>query len=169
MSNRKQYVSEISARNFSEIAAAIKDYRDSLAAKSNILLDTIAQEGVRIAIEQSPVGMTGEAIAGNKSERPDPETVLIINDSEDAVYYEFGTGAVGEASPHPKAVDAHYSYNIAQENHLSKYGKDGWFYRGDDGEIYWTEGQPAGKFFYNTAVIIRSHIHNWADQIWRRM
>ena len=40
----------------------------------------------------------------------------IWNDSEKAVYVEFGVGNVGGQNPHPKSGDAQYQYNIPSEH-----------------------------------------------------
>lgn len=45
--------------------------------------------------------------------------MTVVNNSDKAVYIEFGVGAVGEEIPHPQASEAGYEYNIP-----TRYKKD---------------------------------------------
>lgn len=77
--------------------------------------------------------------------------------SDHVLYVEFGTGIVGSEHPHKHG----WEYDI--NNH----GNDGWWYS-KNGSYYWTKGQPARPFMYETWLwgtrsatqIIRKNIRN---------
>lgn len=60
-----------------------------------------------------------------------------------AVYVEYGTGIVGEQSPHPVPETAGWVYDI--NNH----GVAGWWYVIRKG-AFWTQGQIGSAFLYTT-------------------
>ena len=60
-----------------------------------------------------------------------------------AVYIEYGTGIVGEQSPHPAPETANWIYDI------NSHGEAGWFYWIRSG-VHWTKGQIASAFLYTT-------------------
>lgn len=72
--------------------------------------------------------------------------ILMEIDSEYALYVEYGTGIVGSESPHPNPISA---YDI--NNH----GEKGWIYP-KNGGFYWTKGQPAKPFMYETWLWTKS-------------
>ena len=70
--------------------------------------------------------------------------VIIHADTPYAAYVEFGTGIVGEASKHPNFSRRGWTYDV--NNH----GLEGWVYEDDAGDHYWTQGQPAKPFMWET-------------------
>lgn len=61
-----------------------------------------------------------------------------------AAYVEFGTGVIGENSPHPDTSIAGWKYDI------NDHGEAGWIYF-KDGKRHWTNGMPARPFMFETA------------------
>ena len=85
----------------------------------------------------------------------DPESRIgyVIAGAPHAFYVEYGTGIIGQYSPHPWAGDENWTYDV------NGHGMGGWYYlKGTDetfsaiGETWWTRGQPAKPFMYNTFV-----------------
>lgn len=117
----------------------------------------------------------------------------LTNLEEKAVYVEFGTGVVGEQSPHPKANSSinkpRYKYNMPSK---SKYAgqyhdEDTWrFYTQDENSIdlqegfyeVWalkdgvtlkviTKGSPSTMFLFN--AIMRFKSENHAKELWEQV
>lgn len=53
------------------------------------------------------------------------------------IYVEMGTGPVGEEST-----------KILPPDVIPKYKQEGWYYKADDGNVYYTKGQVAKPFLY---------------------
>lgn len=69
--------------------------------------------------------------------------VIVHMDTPYAAYVEFGTGIVGENSPHPNA-GKRWDYDVNQ------HGESGWVYQDAAGDYYWTQGQPAKPIMWET-------------------
>lgn len=86
----------------------------------------------------------------------------IVQEGEGALYVEFGTGTRGMESPHPQhnvfLLDA---YNSGSTVFTTKDGRTGWFYPMGEDRTEWrfTEGQPARKQMYLTAVWLQQRLH----------
>lgn len=82
---------------------------------------------------------------------------------KDVIYEEFGTGDIGESNPHPEKSEYPLNdYNSGRtirdaNEHSAKHGITSgkyWTYK-KDGTIYYTQGIPAGKQFFNTRNYIQ--------------
>jgi hypothetical protein len=64
----------------------------------------------------------------------------IKNNSDKAVYVEFGVGLLGEQNPHPNAKITDYNYNIQNNSKFKSYnGEDWWIFKletEDDLDLY---------------------------------
>lgn len=87
----------------------------------------------------------------------------IVGTGKDIIYEEFGTGDIGQSNSHPEKSDYPLDeYNsgatIREANENSaKHGITSgkyWTYE-KNGTIYYTQGIPAGKQFYNTRNYIQ--------------
>lgn len=86
------------------------------------------------------LGLGGSNLINNIVVEDDGLGIIVTVASEYAMYVEYGTGIVGSENPHPHP----WEYDI------NAYGEDGWIYKGDDGKLHWTAGQPSRPFMYNT-------------------
>lgn len=71
---------------------------------------------------------------------------------KDVIYQEFGTGEHGKASPHPEKNKYPLNdYNSGEfvKNHINKYGRHYWYYKG------YSEGNPSGAEMYNTSRFLK--------------
>ena len=104
---------------------------------------------------------------------------------KDVVYFEYGTGAVGAANPHPAVKNAGYVYNVGPGiiNHGSKEHFRGnsmkWYsslvrYPGFEylsGNSLWIhntiarDGMRPGKFVYNTVTAYRNFLASQSSEI----
>lgn len=87
----------------------------------------------------------------------------IVATGKDVVYEEFGTGDIGESNPHPEKNEYPLNdYNSGRtirpaNEYSSEHGITSgkyWTYK-KDGTIYYTQGIPAGKQFFNVRNYIQ--------------
>jgi hypothetical protein len=93
----------------------------------------------------------------------------IVADSEHAAYVEFGTGQMGaEGSypyPFPPGVD--WQYNTGKTIFEISPGQYGWFYPGDDGKWYFTQGMPSRPFMYETTMELMKLVVSTAKEVFK--
>lgn len=113
-------------------------------------------------------------------------TAVITNLFQKAVYVEFGTGVVGEQSPHANALSAGYDYN-RESPYKDEQGRWTFYTDYEDLDIPMsalnditvfrknnasrmqvrTSGAPATMFVYNAIMRFKSEEH--AKEIWERI
>ena len=129
------------------------------------LMNELVKRGVDIAKAQ--VVMLGKVKTGTLlnsiSGYYDPNTHvgIIKADSEYAVYVEYGTGIVGMNSPHPTAGEDGWAYDV------NSHGEAGWVYP-KEGGFWWTKGQPASPFMYNTLNQLQQECESIARTVFNR-
>lgn len=75
--------------------------------------------------------------------------VELVNQGEDVAFIEFGTGMMGQQSPHPLAGEAGWEYYTPTRYKRSVGGRKGWFYKNKlTGELTFTEGMVGTKAMY---------------------
>lgn len=136
----------------------IEAYKEDLEKRVRLLLKRLTDEGVRIAkakvVEHGVIHDTqltnsiNGFVMGN--------TGFIRVDDEHAVFFEFGTGPIGASDPHPlgSSYKSEGWYTKADEKPMNELY--GWRPLGKDGDVYFfTEGQKAKPFMYETALQLR--------------
>jgi hypothetical protein len=154
--------------SLSSIDAAIKEmqaYQEQLTHKCRILAQRVAEIGVEIArvnIADFDAIYSGELLSSIRAEYsgsvPDGASWLVITDCPWAAYVEFGTGIVGQESPHPDTSIVGWKYDVNQ------HGDMGWYYF-KDGEWHWTKGMPSRPFLYQTGMDLRERIEEIAREV----
>ena len=154
--------------SLSSIDAAIKEmqaYQEQLTNKCRILAQRVAEIGVEIArvnIADFDAIYSGELFSSIRAEYsgsvPDGASWLVITDCPWAAYVEFGTGIVGQESPHPDTSIVGWKYDVNQ------HGDMGWDYF-KDGEWHWTKGMPSRPFLYQTGMDLRERIEEIAREV----
>lgn len=139
---------DLSTRDINRAIRELQRYKKELNEKVSRLIETLTDYGVDVAkaqVRELGAWYTGElesSITGYFS--PTVGVGVIKAGSPYAVYVEFGTGIVGQTSPHPDPKDWQYDIN--------KHGEDGWIYFNErDDRWHWTKGFESRPFMYNTA------------------
>lgn len=156
---------DLSTRDINRAIRDLKRYKRELNKKVSLLIKTLTDYGVDVAkaqIRELGAWYTGElesSITGYFS--PTLGAGVIKAGSPYAVFVEFGTGIVGQTSPHPDPKDWQYDIN--------KHGEDGWIYFNErDGRWHWTKGVESRPFMYNTARELEMECMRIAKEVFAR-
>lgn len=136
---------DLSAESVGKALEQIKAYRDKVESLGERVVRRLAEDGAEQARDLVPVD-TGDLMSSIDAE-VDGDKGYVRAYAEHAAFVEFGTGVVGAGSPHPNPVGWAYDVN--------GHGEAGWVYpSAKDGHFYWTKGQPAKPFMYDTAQLL---------------
>ena len=156
---------DLSTRDINRAIRDLKRYKRELNKKVSLLIKTLTDYGVDVAkaqIRELGAWYTGElesSITGYFS--PTVGVGVIKAGSPYAVFVEFGTGIVGQTSPHPDPKDWQYDIN--------KHGEDGWIYFNErDSRWHWTKGFESRPFMYNTARELEKECVRIAKEVFAR-
>ena len=136
----------------------IQAYKEELERKVRLLLKRLTDRGVEIAkakvVEHGIIhdneltNSINGFVSGNVG--------FIRVDDEHAVFFEFGTGPVGASDPHPLGSSYKSEGWYTQADGKPMDELYGWKPLGKDGDAYFfTEGQEAKPFMYETALQLR--------------
>ena len=172
---KKVYKATLSKRGIDSLIKNIKNYRDSLNDKTYLLAQRLAEKGVDVA--QVRLGtynaiFTGDLIrnifsTGGKVGKT--AVFYIIADSKHAAFVEFGTGQLGMEGgyPHPFPEGVEWNYNSGEKIFEFEPGQYGWFYIGNDGKLYFTQGMPSRPFMYETSLRLPELVVSIAREVFR--
>jgi hypothetical protein len=156
---------DLSTRDINRAIRELQRYKKELNEKVSRLIETLTDYGVDVAkaqVRELGAWYTGElesSITGYFS--PTVGVGIIKAGSPYAVYVEFGTGIVGQTSPHPDPKDWQYDIN--------KHGEDGWIYFNErDDRWHWTKGFESRPFMYNTARELEKECVRIAKEVFAR-
>lgn len=152
----KEY--DVFKNGISELKKQIEDNINKIEQYSNKITDEVATHakeqiqyhassiGSMSAYEDeqgsSELSRTMSAVANNNEiERLSPKHSKIYNTTQEATYAEFGTGMIGEGTPHP-LNDLGWEYDVNQ------HGEKGWRYIGQGGKLVHTKGYPSFSTYY---------------------
>lgn len=149
---------KLDPHSIDEAIKEIQAYKEDLERRVRFLLKRLTDQGVEIAkakvVEHKIIHDTkltdsiGGFVMGNVG--------FVRVDDENAVFFEFGTGPIGAKNPHPSG-DGKYA---SQGWHTQADGKPmerlyGWKPLFGEDVYYYTEGQAAKPFMYETAMQLR--------------
>lgn len=168
-----KFTSNISASGLRKLKQDIERYNDSLTYKCQMLVQRLAQIGVEVArvqIADFDAIFTTELLQSIHSEYggaiKNGAVYFVVADSEHAIFVEIGTGIIGAQHPYPGNLPEYTKYAQGRTIHYTKDGnKYGWFYPGDDGRWYFTEGMPSRPFMYNTTLELLARVPVIAKEI----
>lgn len=174
MAKHKITLNPLSQNSIQNAIKALQSYQDSLTYKCQLLVEKLAEKGVEIArveISDLDAVFTSELLQSVHSEYKGSVkgggVWAVVTDSEHATFVEFGTGIIGKANPYkgtlPEGVD--WQYASGKTIRQLANGRYGWFYKGNDGNWYFTEGMPSRPFMYNTANELKSIIVSTAREV----
>ena len=145
----------------------LKRFQEDLKKALDDLMVALKDDGVAEAKMHILAFMavdTGELL-GSVEGAYDPQThIAIIRAGADyAAFVEYGTGVVGQGSPHPAPV-------LLWKYDIHGHGEAGWEYVSPrDGKLHWTQGQPSRPFMYRTAERLRDKAPELAKRILSRL
>lgn len=162
---KKILKTNLSVSGIKALQQQLKDYQKDLTKKCEEFVRKLAEKGVEIAkmkVTDYDAIYTGELLASINSEQgaviQHGAKWIIYTNCPWAKFVEFGTGIVGEHSPHPNTSIVGWKYDV------NEHGEKGWFYF-RDGEWHWTKGMPSRPFMYETAMELRQEIVKVAKEV----
>ena len=159
------------------VKKAIKDlgkYKKKLEKNTRLLVQKLTDMGakvVRIKIVSMGAYYSGELLSGVTGYySPSLNAGFVKVASDHVAFVEFGTGVVGQNSPHKNGeylAKASWSYASGTKIFTTKDGKLGWIYPTDDGGFRFTEGMKSRPFMYETALELERKFPTIAKEVFR--
>ena len=157
------------------IAAAITEileYQKEVEQKTRLLIQRLTDEGANLA-RVKIVGLgavySGELLSGvDGYYSPALNVGFVRVASNHVAFVEFGTGIVGQNSPHKNGeylAKAAWGYATGPKIFTTKDGRVGWIYPTDDGSFRFTEGMKARPFMYETALELQRKFPQIAKEV----
>lgn len=174
MAKHKITLNPFSQSSIQNAIKVLQSYQDSLTYKCQLLAEKLAEKGVEIArvqIADLDATFTSELLQSVHSEYKGSikggGVWAVVADSEHAAFVEFGTGIIGKASPYKGTLPEGFDWQYATGKTIRQLadGRYGWFYKGKDGNWYFTEGMPSRPFMYNTANELKSIVVSTAKEV----
>lgn len=174
----KKYVVDLmNPKSIKECIKGLREYKRTFRDKVDMFGQALAErcsEEVRIhilgygAIDTGRLYNSIEILKG-KSYGSQVKYYVVAND-ENACWVEFGTGSRGEASPYPYPLPkgVRWNYNVGKTIFTTKDGRRGWVFPANDGNWYFTEGQPARPFMGQSAVALYDEVEWIAHEVFDR-
>ena len=146
----------------------LQEYKRDLNSRAQQLLQRLINDGISIArvkiidfdiIHDNNLSSSiNGLITGNVG--------FIKVDDKNAIYFEFGTGPKGETSPHPQGGSYKSTGWYTKADGKPMDSLYGWQPLGNDGDTYFfTEGQAAKPFMYETALELRNKVVAIAKEV----
>lgn len=149
-----------------------KQYKKRIENKTRLLVQRLTDYGaeiVRVKIVNMGAYYSGELLSGVNGYYSATLNAGFVQVSSDHVaFVEFGTGVVGQNSPHRNGEylsKAAWEYATGAKIFTTKDGKVGWIYPTDDGGFRFTEGMPSRPFMYETALEIQRSFNRMAKEV----
>lgn len=162
---KKILKSDLSVSGIKALQKQLQDYQKDITQKCEEFARKMAEKGIEIAkmkITDYKAIYTEELLKSINSEQgaviQNGATWIVYTNCPWAKFVEFGTGIVGERSPHPNSSIIGWKYDV------NEHGEKGWFYF-RDGEWYWTKGMPSRPFMYETAMELQQEIVKTAKEV----
>ena len=159
------------------VKKAIKDlkkYKKKLEKNTGLLVQKLTDMGaelVRVKIVSMGAYYSGELLSGVTGYySPTLNAGFVKVASDHVAFVEFGTGIVGQNSPHKNGeylAKAAWSYASGTKIFTTKNGRIGWIYPTDNGEFRFTEGMKSRPFMYETALELERKFPNIAKEVFR--
>lgn len=163
----------LSPESINNALEQLEIYKEQFEAKKHMMMEAIVARGVQIVKEElqdlvySQPGQefrTNALIESIRGEYdPQTNTGRIWTDNYYAPFVEFGTGVVGEGSPHPEAGVHGWQYDYKGR------GWEGWFYFNDRVDrVLHTRGYQSRPFMYNSRKRLESEIPKIVKEVFGR-
>lgn len=156
---------------------ALRDYENSLEYKCQLLAEKLAEKGVEVArmhVTGLDAIFTGDLMRSIHAEYigndNGSEIWAVIADDESAAFVEFGTlGSLGgkEEYPYPLPDGVQWNYGSGSNIIQLANGQYGWFYKGNDGKVYWCNGMDSRPFMYLTGIDLKKDVVKVAREVFK--
>lgn len=174
---KRVFKADLSVNGIEQLKRELLNYKNNtLQNKVNLLVQRLATKGVTIAkanVTKLDAIFTGELINSIQSKYGGSANgtaiFYVVADSHHAAYVEFGTGQLGmEGSyPYPFPEGIEWEYNTGKTIFEISPGEYGWFYPGNDGKWYFTQGMPSRPFMYETSMELMNLVVKTAKEVFR--
>jgi len=152
----------------------LEQYKKDIEQKARLLVERLIDYGAdiaRIKIVNLGAVYSGELLSGVDGYfSPLLNAGYVRVTSDHVAFVEFGTGVVGQQSPHTNGEylsKASWGYATGQKIFTTKDGKVGWIYPTDDGGFRFTEGMKSRPFMYQTALELQREFPRMAREVFR--
>lgn len=172
---KRKFKTDLSVNGINNLKKELINYRDNILQQKLLLLTKIlAEKGVVVAqanVARLDAVFTGELMGSihplNGGSGNNTAIFLIVADSEHAVYVEFGTGQMGMEAPYPYPLPpgVDWEYNTGKTIFEISPGQYGWFYPGNDGKWYFTQGMPARPYMMETSLELMTLVVKTAREV----
>jgi hypothetical protein len=150
----------------------LKQYKQDIENKTRLLVQHLTDEGASIArvkIVNMGAYYSGELFSGVSGYySPSLNAGFVKVASDHVAFVEFGTGIVGQNSPHKNGgylSKAAWNYASGAKIFTTKDGRVGWIYPTDDGGFRFTEGMESRPFMYETALELQREFPRIAKEV----
>lgn len=147
-----------------EIQKAINDLKSIQKDISSTLpsnIESILDEAVEYCKSITPIGDGDKHLVDNTYWEKTSTGYRIVQEGDNVAFVEFGTGVVGEASPHVGAGQFGWQYAVGSSIFVTKNGRIGWVYPTNDSgtSFKFTEGQKANMQMYRTKIWLEEKLN----------
>ena len=150
----------------------LRAYQKRVQKKTSLLVQRLTDYGaevVRIKIVNMGAYYSGELLSGVSGYySPTLNAGFVKVTSDHVAFVEFGTGVVGQNSPHKNGEylsKAAWSYASGAKIFTTQNGRVGWIYPTDDGGFRFTEGMPSRPFMYETALELQRNLNRITREV----
>ena len=170
----KTIVAQLYPKSIANAITEIQAYQKEVENKTRVLIQRLVDYGANIArVKITGMGAfaTGELLSGvDGYYSPTLNAGFVRVTSDHVAFVEFGTGVVGQQSPHRNGEylsKAAWGYATGSKIFTTKDGKVGWIYPTDDGSFRFTEGMRSRPFMYETAIELAQIFDQIALEVFR--
>ncbi|MBQ8766537.1 MAG: HK97 gp10 family phage protein [Clostridia bacterium] len=153
----------------------LDEYKKEVETKTRELaqrLTDLGAEVVRMKIVEMGAVDSGELLSSVEGYySPTLNAGFIRVTSDHVAFVEFGTGIVGQASPHTSGEylsKASWGYATGSKIFTTQDGRVGWIYPTDDGGFRFTEGMQSRPFMYETALELERQYEKIAREVFAK-
>ena len=150
----------------------LRAYQKRVQKKTSLLVQRLTDYGAevaRIKIVNMGAYYSGELLSGVSGYySPTLNAGFVKVTSDHVAFVEFGTGVVGQNSPHKNGEylsKAAWNYASGAKIFTTQNGRVGWIYPTDDGDFRFTEGMPSRPFMYETALELQRNLNRITREV----
>lgn len=168
----KVITARLDPKSIAEAINEIREYQQEVERKARLLVERLTDFGAdiaRIKIVSMGALATGALLSGvDGYYSPMLNAGFVRVTSDHVAFVEFGTGVVGQNSPHRNGeylAKAAWQYAVGAKIFTTKNGRVGWIYPTKDGGFRFTEGMSSRPFMYETAIDIQQNFPQIAKDV----